>query len=191
MEIIFQLTRRLVLVAIFAGFSELLLPSGNFRSFIRFAVGLVVIALMLQPLAMLRGLRFDPEELLGSEGAGGGIEGRGWVQAQTKDLVEAELARKIAEYLAPEYPGYQVNVSLDVSFDEYGSLKEFRGMGVELSPAARGIEPVAPVSIGGSDQAPAQNIGRPGLARELAGYLGIPVSKLTLLVYSNGGNGDE
>lgn len=191
MEIIFQLTRRLALVAIFAGFSELLLPSGKFRSFTRFAVGLVIIALMLQPLAVLRGLRFDPEALLGSEEAAGGIQGRGWVQAQSQDLVEAELAGKIVEFLTPEYPGCQVNVSLDVSFDEYGLLKEFRGMEVDLFPEARGIEPVAPVVIGGSDQTPAKNTGRPALARKLADHLGIPVSKLILRVYSNGGSGDE
>lgn len=187
MEIIFQLTRRLVLVVIFAGFSELLLPSGKFRSFIRFTVGLVIIALMLQPLAMLRGLRFDPEELLGNEEARGAIHGRGWVQAQSQDLVEAELSRQIAEYLAPGYPDCQVQVSLDVSFDEHGMLKEFRGIEVELYPAAKGIEPVAPVVIGTEANLPAAGSGPPGLAEELARHLGISAAKLKLRVYSEGG----
>ncbi|MDD4658071.1 MAG: stage III sporulation protein AF [Eubacteriales bacterium] len=188
MEIIFQLTRRLVLVAIFASFSELLLPSGKFRSVLRFAVGLVIIALMLQPLATLRGLRFDPEELLGSDMAVGAIQGRGWVQAQSQDLVEAELAREIAEYLAPEYPDCRAQVSLDVSFDECGLLKEFRGMEVELYPAAQGIEAVLPVVIGKEENSPPAGSGPPGLAEALARHLGISAAKLKLRVYANGGS---
>ena len=56
-DVILQLVRRLVLVAIFAGFSELLLPSGKFRGL----SGLQWVwlsCLMLQPLALLRGLVF-------------------------------------------------------------------------------------------------------------------------------------
>ncbi|MDD2282590.1 MAG: stage III sporulation protein AF [Eubacteriales bacterium] len=189
MEIIIQLTRRLVLVMIFAGFCELLLPSGKFRACIRFAVGLVIIALMLQPLAQLRGLRFEPENLLGIETAESqDIQGLGWVQAQSQDLVEAELVRQVAEFMAPEYPHCQVHVSLDVSFDEYGFLKEFRGMEVELCPAVEGIEPVVPVVIGKGVNTPAAGSGRPGLAEDLARHLGISAAKLQLRVYADGGS---
>ena len=135
------------------------------------------------------GLRFEPENLLGIEKAESkDIQGLGWVQAQSQDLVEAELARQVAEFMASEYPHCQVHVSLDVSFDEYGFLKEFRGMEVELCPAVEGIVPVVPVVIGKGENTPAAGSGRPGLAEDLARHLGISAAKLKLRVYADGGS---
>ena len=190
MDAIFSLARKLALLAVFAGFCELLLPSGKFRSFIRFGVGLVVIALMLQPLAQLRGLKFDPEELLGREGAPpASVEGEDWVRAQTQDLVEKELARQVGEYLAQEYPQYEARVTLDVSFTAQGQLEEFRGMRVALYPAGEEIEPIAPVVIGRETQEGPPL--PPGLATELARHLGVSPDKITLTVQGEGGGRHE
>jgi stage III sporulation protein AF len=190
-DVIFQLVRRLVLVAIFAGFSELLLPSGKFRGIIRFAVGLVVIALMLQPLAQIRGLSFDLEELLGAgENRDGTLQGSEWVPSQSQDLVEEELAQQVAAYLADKYPDCQLAVKLDVVFDQHGFLSEFRGMEVDIYTASPVIKPIMPVTIGGETKKPEAS-SPPGLAEELARYLGIESSKITLRVHDDGGSAHE
>lgn len=183
MDVILQLVRRLVLVAIFAGFSELLLPSGKFRGIIRFAVGLAVIALMLQPLAQLKGLSFDVEELLGVLEMGA-IQDSDWVHTQSRDLVEEELARQIAACLEDDYPDSEVTVKLDVVFDQHGFLKEFRGMEVDIYTARPGIQPIKPVIIGGESKQ--QPLSPPGLAQELARHLGIEASKIKLRVHDGG-----
>jgi len=184
-DVILQLVRRLVLVAIFAGFSELLLPSGKFRGIIRFAVGLVVIALMLQPLALLKGLSFDVEELLKAQENGDNLQSSDWVQAQSQDLVEGELARQIAACLADVYPDSEVSVKLDVVFDQHGFLKEFKGMEVDVYTPCPGIQPIKPVIIGGESKEQ-ETHSPPGLAQELARYLGIEVSKIMLRVHDGG-----
>lgn len=184
-DVILQLVRRLVLVAIFAGFSELLLPSGKFRGIIRFAVGLVVIALMLQPLALLKGLSFDVEELLKAQENGDDLQSSDWVQAQSQDLVEGELARQIAACLVDVYPDSEVSVKLDVVFDQHGFLKEFKGMEVDVYTPCPGIQPIKPVIIGGESKEQ-ETHSPPGLAQELARYLGIEVSKIMLRVHDGG-----
>lgn len=185
MDVILQLVRRLVLVAIFAGFSELLLPSGKFRGIIRFAVGLVVIALVLQPLAQLKGLSFDVEELLKVQEVGEALQGSDWVQAQSQELVEGELARQVAACLADVYPDSEVTVNLDLVFDQNGSLKEFKGMEVDIYTACPGIQPIKPVIIGREGEEQAAH-SPPGLAGELARQLGIEASKITLRVHDGG-----
>lgn len=180
MDLIFGLVRKLVTVAIFAGFAELLLPSGKFRSFVRFGIGLVVIAMMLQPLASLRGLNLDPDGLFGDDNqmtlAAGGKE---WVEEQTRELVEAQLAAEILRHLGGEYAGWGAEVKLDVEFDGQGFLKNFAGMAVDLYPPGEAGGSVAPVIIGerveSGDSAPPV-----GLADKLAQLLGIPAEKLDL-----------
>lgn len=191
MDVIFQLVRRLVLVAIFAGFSELLLPSGKFRGIIRFAVGLVVIALMLQPLAQIKGLSFDLEEILGVRETGEGtLQGSDWVRSQSQALVEEELAQQLAAYVEDKYPDCQLAVKLDVVFDQHGFLKEFRGMEVDIYTASPGIKPIRPITIG--DEIAKQEVfSPPGLAEELTRYLGTEASKITLRVHDDGGSAHE
>ena len=185
MEIILRLVRKLVLVAIFASFCELLLPSGKFRSYLRFGVGLVFIALLLQPLASLKDAKFDPEELLGGvPAAGADLDSASWVQAQSQALVEDELARSVADYFALEYPNCSVRVGLDVDFDERGLLREFRGMEIELFPA--GVKQIVPVIIGVAADS-TQIISPPReLVRDLACYLGVAPDKLTLQIFPGG-----
>lgn len=180
METIFQLARRLVLVMIFASFSELLLPSGKFRSFLRFAVGLAVIALMLQPLALLKGLEFVPEQLWGREASAAvDFSSQDWVRSQTKQAVEERLAEEIGQRLAADYPQCRTEVSLAVAFDQQGIIREFSGLEVDVYLAARTGAGVMPVVIG---EQPAPD-NKPALAAELAAGLGIDPGLLTLRVH--------
>ena len=55
MQTIFEVTRKLMLLTIFAAFCELLLPRSSLRAYVRLVVGLLVIALLLQPLLELAG----------------------------------------------------------------------------------------------------------------------------------------
>lgn len=186
MTAIFSLVRQLVLVAVFASFCELLLPSGKFRSFIRFSVGLAMIALMLQPLARLGGLTIDPQALLTSgESAGLNLRGKNWVQAQSQELVEGALAGQIEDFLALEYPDCRVSVRLEVTFNQYGLLQDFNGMKVEVYPAAGRIEKVRPVLLGAENPV-GKGGAPPGLAGDLARQLGVPTAKLNLWVAEEG-----
>lgn len=185
MDLILDLVRKLVLVTVFASFGELLLPSGRFRSFVRFGVGLVIIAFMLQPLASLRGINIDLEKLLGGENEvtfdpGGKV----WVQEQTKELVEAQLASEILRYLS-EYPQWCAQVKVNVEFDGQGFLKSFTGMEVDLYPPGAIEGGITPIVIGefieSRDSSPP-----PGLATRLAQLLGIPEEKLVLRFWAGG-----
>lgn len=183
MAVIFELVRKLVMVAIFAGFGELLLPEGRFRSFVRFAVGLVVIVLMLQPLMALRGIKFNAEALLGEEVAGAlGWQGREQLQAETQTLVEAELTEKVIQLLAADYPGWRAQVKLNVEFDQQGSLAAFTSMEVDLFPEETENNGIEPVIIGAKEKPSPP----PGLSEELAEQLGIPGDKLILRLRSRG-----
>jgi len=189
MESIYELARKLVLIAIFAAFCELLLPRNNFRPYIRMVVGLLVIALVLQPILELRGASLNLDGLLqgGDLFDQGGLTDSIWLQEESKNLVEQELAVQVGEFTKSDYPGYEVRVSLDVSFDQHGSLSDFRGMEVVLLPGPQGVDPVKPVIIGGEDTEDGKCAGPPELVRNLARYLAVPEAKITVWVYSDGG----
>lgn len=188
MDILLELVRKLALLAIFAGFCELLLPRGSFRSLTRMAVGLLVIAMLLQPVLELKGVSLDIEGLLGLANwtvAQGDLTAGTWQQDKARGLVEQQLAQQIREYLAPEYPEHEVQVDLAVSFDDYGNLADFQGMEVTLRPC--GIERVQPVIIGGDpgDKSP----GPDKIVNSLASHLGLPAAKITLWL-AGGGEAD-
>jgi stage III sporulation protein AF len=188
MDIIYNLVRKLALLSIFAAFCELLLPRGNFRTYSRMVVGLLVIAMILQPLLELRGQSFNLEDILAAASLNAGLERQAfpWVREQSKDLLETQLAELAREFLAPTYPGYEVEVALDLAFDEYGNLTEYRAMEVSLRPGARGIEPIAPVVVG-TGQAERWVAAPEGVGKALARHLGIPAETLSIWVYTGGG----
>jgi len=194
MDTIFELVRRLALLAIFAAFCELLLPRSGFRSYSRMVVGLLVIAMILQPVLELRGTNLDLDGLLSYSNlavSSPQSESDGlWLQEQTTDVVEQQLAEQIQDYLATSHPDHNVEVDLDVGFDQYGNLDEFRGMEVVLHPAAPEIEPVQVVKIGDGTSTYGKLAGSPELVSSLARHLGLTADKITLWVYTDGGSAD-
>jgi len=193
MDAVFELVRKLVLLVIFAGFIELLLPRSSYRNYTRMVVGLLVIAMILQPLAELKGATFDLEGLLGIANwniSRSELQGSEWQQVQTQELVERQLEDQVREFLVKDYPGHVVSVELDVGFDEYGNLSIFRGMEVVLRPSFQGIEPVQPVSIGGAKTIINKSPCQPEIVNSMAHYLGLPASKITVWVYTGGGDAD-
>lgn len=192
MDGLFELIRRLVLLVIFAGFCELLLPRGSFRGYTRLVVGLLVMAMVLQPFLEWRNVAWDWESLLGMgqwATFGGELKGSDWQQQQSKELVEEQLASQAKSFLEDEYPDYDVVVELDVSFDEQGNLRDFNGMEVTVRPPAQGIEPVKPVVIGQGEESE-YIAGAPNLVNSLALFLGIPAAKLSIWIYTGGGDAD-
>lgn len=192
MNTILELVRRLALIAIFAAFCELLLPSSRFRAYIRMVVGLLVIAMVLQPILELKGSGFDLEGLMGMANLTairGDVQDSGWLQEQTKDYVEQQLAAQVRDFLSSDYPGHQVSVKLDVSFDQYGNLSEYRGLEVELRPGIQGIKPVQPVSIG-EETTVTRRPGSTALVNGLARHLGLTASTISVWVYTDGGDAD-
>lgn len=191
MDAIYDLVRKLALLSIFAAFCELLLPKGSFRSYSRMVVGLMVIAMLLQPLLELRGQPFSLESILAAANLNASREMQGgpWVREQSQDLVEAQLAKLAGEYLAQIYPDYEVEVDLDLTFDEYGNLAEYRAMEVSLSPRAQGIAPIVPVKVG-SGRTDHWLAAEEGVCKGLAHHLGIPAETLSIWVYTGGGEGN-
>ena len=194
MDTLFELIRRLVLLVIFAGFCELLLPRNSFRSYTRMVVGLLVIAMILNPLLELRGTSWNLEEMLGMGDwptVNQEFHGSSWQQEQSQALVEQQLAEQVKVFMAQDYPGHDIYVDLDVAFDEYGNLTDFLGMEVVLRPKHQGIQPIKPVDIG--QAITSDNDGIPGsaeLTNSLARQLGVPAAKLAIWVYTDGGDAD-
>lgn len=190
MDTVFELVRSLALIAIFASFCELLLPSSNFRSYLRLVVGLLVIAMVLQPILALKGTGLDIEGLLAMNSwsvPAVDSQDNSWVAEQTLKTVEQQLAAEVSEYLGYHYPGYQVSVSLDVSFDQHGNLAEFKGMEVALKPDSQGINPVQPVAIG-EDATEIRQPVSATMVNALARHLGLEASILSVWVYTDGGD---
>lgn len=186
-----ELVRKLVLIAIFSAFCELLLPRSSFRAYLRLVVGLLVIALVLQPVLELRGAALDLEGMLGANLAfSQESPDTSWVREQTQGMVEQELAGQICAYLQSDYPGYEVEVSLDVTYDQYGCFSEYKGMEVLVRPGSQGIQSVQPVSIGGTKQDMTKCSGQPELVQALARQLGLPAATITVWVYTDGGGTD-
>jgi stage III sporulation protein AF len=193
MDTLFELIRRLVLLVIFAGFSELLLPRGSFRSYTRMVVGLLVIAMILNPFLGLRGAAWDLEGMLGTyswSGTTHGLQGSLAQQDRAQELVEQQLAEQVRAFLAQDYPDHDIGIELDVDFDSYGNLAEFNGMDVILRPKLLGIQPVGPVNIGQASPEDIATPGQPELVNFLARHLGIPAAKLNIWVYTGGGDAD-
>lgn len=191
MGILMELVRKLVLIAIFSAFCELLLPRSSFRAYLRLVVGLLVIALVLQPVLELRGAALDLEGMLGANLAfSQESPDTSWVREQTQGMVEQELAGQICAYLQSDYPGYEVEVSLDVTYDQYGCFSEYKGMEVLVRPGSQGIQSVQPVSIGGTKQDMTKCSGQPELVQALARQLGLPAATITVWVYTDGGGTD-
>lgn len=189
MNIIFDLVRKLVLLSIFAAFCELLLPKSSFRAYTRLVVGLLVIAMVLQPIMELRGASFNLQDFLGAEGpfADSSLPEGSWLQEQAQVLVEAQLTEEVGSFLAQTYPHHEVEVVLDVVFDNYGNILEFRKMMVCLRPPSQGIEPVRPVNIGeGAGEGNGESA-EPGTINALAHKLGIPADTLSIWIYTGGG----
>ena len=130
MEIIFSLVRKLVALVIVAGFCELLLPEGKFRSYARLVVGLMVLALILQPFAQANTNQFNWEELLNtpSFSPDGDIPASQWQLEQTRKLVEEQLAEQIQGMLLQDYQGITVKVQLDLEYTQQGNLSSVRSM---------------------------------------------------------------
>jgi len=192
MDVLFELVRRLVLLTIFAAFCELLLPRSSFRSYTRMVVGLLVIAMLLQPILELRGATINLDSLLGVANLRAdseAVQGGEWLQEQSKEIVEAQLAEQVAGFLAAAYPGHDVEVNLDVSFDQYGNVSEFKEMEVVLRAGSQGIEPIKPVSVGG-EETPTRQPAEPETTIFLARNLGIPADILSVWIYTGGGVAD-
>lgn len=190
MGALFELVRKLVLVVIFAGFCELLLPRGSFRSYLRLVVGLVVIALLLQPLAQFRGgvnwegaLQAGADEELA-------VPDVNWHVEATR-LVEEQLAAKAKGVLAPHYPDANIEVELDLEYDSRGNLQTFSGMAIYVTPRQpEGIRPVEPVKVGGGHLPAFQELDDPALTAALAEQLGLAPESVSIMIWREGGADD-
>ncbi|NLO87908.1 MAG: stage III sporulation protein AF [Firmicutes bacterium] len=192
MQTIFELTRKLMLLTIFAAFCELLLPRSSLRAYVRLVVGLLVIALLLQPLLELRGAPLNWEGLLALSAPAAGryaLPPGSWSREQAEALVEEQLAEKVRDLVAEEYPGYEVEVDLTVAYDQYGNPAELQKLEVNLRPGQPGITPVAPVRIGGRFADNRQSAA-PGTVAALARRLGVSEDILSVWVYTGGGEAD-
>ncbi len=187
MDTVFDLVRKLALLSIFAAFFELLLPKGSYRAYTRMVVGLLVIAMLLQPVLELRGESLNLEGLLAAANLGastGELQQWTWVREQSQNLMEAQLAEQAWELLSQDYPGHELEVDLDLGFDEYGNMTEFRGMEVSLRPCPSGIIPVRPVTVG--QEKKERVAADQGVVTALAQHLGVAADTLSIWVYTGG-----
>lgn len=189
MQTIFELARKLMLLTIFAAFCELLLPRSSFRSYVRLVVGLLVIALLLQPLLELQGAPLNLEGLLALSTPAAGLDSLpqlNWSREQAEALVEEQLAEQVRDLVAADYPGYEVEVDLTVAYDEYGNPAELQKLEVSLRPGKQGIAPVTPIRVGGPPAGDRQSAAAETVAA-LSRRLGVSEDILSVWVYSGGG----
>lgn len=180
MEIIFSLVRKLVALVIVAGFCELLLPEGKFRSYARLVVGLMVLALILQPFAEANSSQFNWDELLNipSLSPQGDTAASQWQLEQTRKLVEEQLAGEIQGMLPPDYRGTTVKVQLDLEYSQQGNLSSVRSMVVYIL-VQDSVRPVQPVKIGEPPPERFRQWSRQEV-RIIAGKLGLSEDKITV-----------
>lgn len=114
---------QLILIVLFAVILELLLPSGSFRKYVKFVIGLVLIVALLDP--VIRLFHMDPAELiqgLNVQQEYGNIQNETVVQkkeiekaqeAYIQEQVAVQLKKRVEEGLNEQY-GMQIN-DLEVS----------------------------------------------------------------------------
>lgn len=185
----YALARKLILVVIFAGFCELLLPRSSFRAYLRLVVGLVVIGLLLQPLAQLRG-GLDWEQALQAGAEEMALPESNW-QHEATDLVEEQLAADAKDVVAEYFPAASVQVELELEYDGRGNLQDYCGMTLFVTPGGKeGIRPVEPVTIG-EDVSGFQQLEDAAFTRSLAEKLGLEPETITVMVFRRGGEGGD
>lgn len=186
---LYALARKLIMVVIFAGFCELLLPRSSFRAYLRLVVGLVVIGLLLQPLAQLRGgLDWEQALQVGAEEIA--LPESSWRHEAT-DLVEEQLAATAKEVVAGYFPAASVQVELELEYDGRGNLQDYCGVTLFVTPSGEeGIRPVEPVTIGG-EAAGFRELDDEAFTLSLAEKLGLEPATVTVMVFRRGGEGDD
>ncbi|MTI94895.1 MAG: stage III sporulation protein AF [Firmicutes bacterium] len=190
MQTLYELVRKLILLAILAGFFELLLPSNTFKTYCRLVVGLLILAMLLQPVMDLLGQGWNPEQFLADSELGltistypeNGEDQLGSLDAQ--EMVEQQLAQQLTPTVNRRYPGTETRVRLDLELDEHGNMVAVNSLAVLIAPKTGGAFAIESVRIGGEDSRDYLELANDDLIFALAERVDLPVESVSLYMHS-------
>ncbi|MBT9172785.1 MAG: hypothetical protein DDT21_01171 [Syntrophomonadaceae bacterium] len=206
LEIMFDITRNIVVLLIVFSLLEMFLPRGDFRPFLNMVIGLVLMLTLLGPLWTLRQLPQEPvmpagerHRLQPEEGDKRLYRLRQLNQGLTLQRYRELLAGKIAEVLRAE--GLQVveqalEMVEEPGHNAYGQLLAVRVLAAALNPAVPPVKkvPEIRISLQGREIARQQEYGEAPwmagvsdrrLASLLAESLGLAEEKIEVRVIKN------
>lgn len=166
LDSLFGWINTVVVTIIFAAFVEMLIPSNNMKKYIRLVMGLLIMAVILEPILSylkkdysLSGYSFKYENLMDSSLIKEASKSYSQKQQDSvTKLYKQNLEAKMKDGIGKLVPGKDVSVSVDIVEDSKAqNFGEIKKLTVTLKDIIKDVDKVGKIKIGGENKKASQN----------------------------------